>query len=119
MRKSGVKMTKDDWLGWLFSEPSRAALAGIAGGIVRWLTLRSNWKEGVGTLIVGALCAIYAGQLALPIVEGSIGKIIPGEDMTGLSSFLVGIGGISISGLVLDIFDRRRLKLREDQSDEK
>lgn len=114
-----MEMTKDDLLDWLLSEPSRAAIAGIAGGVVRWLTLRSNWKEGLGTLIVGALCAIYAGQIALPIVEGSIGKILPGEDMSGLSSFLVGIGGISLSGLILDIFDRRRLKLKEDQTDEK
>lgn len=100
-----------DWLSWLGSEPGKAALAGAAGGIVRWLTLRSSWIEGAATLVVGSICAIYLGPIALPIIEGSVGKVIPGGDMAGLSAFLVGIGGISLSGLIMDIFDRRRREI--------
>lgn len=110
-------MERNDFLGWIFSEPGKAALAGAAGGIVRWLTLRPSWREGLATLVVGAICAIYAGPVALPIVEASIGKALPGGDMAGLSSFLVGIGGISLSGLLLDIFDRRRASVREGKDD--
>ncbi len=98
----------DNIFSWIGSEPGKAALAGAAGGIVRWITLRHSWKEGATTLVVGAICAIYLGPVALPVVEASVGKILPGGDMSGLSSFLVGIGGISLSGMIMDIFDRRR-----------
>lgn len=106
-----------DFLSWLATEPGKAAVAGALGGIVRWLTLRPSWKEGGATLIIGSICAVYLGPVALPLIEGSIGKIVPGGDMAGLSSFLVGIGGISLSGLVLDIFDRRRRELKGGGND--
>lgn len=103
---------------WLGSDPGRAALAGALGGIVRWLTLRHSWKEGVVTLIVGGICAMYLGPLALPLIEPFIAKVAPTGDAGGLSSFLIGMGGISISGLVLDMFDRRRrgIKGEEDEN---
>lgn len=101
-----------DGFSWFGSEPGKAAVAGALGGIVRWLTLRPSWKEGAATLLVGMICAVYLGPLALPLVDGSVGRVIPGGDMAGLSSFLVGIGGISLSGLLMDIFDRRRSDLK-------
>jgi len=95
---------KESFLEWLSSDPGRAALAGALGGIVRWLTLRHNWKEGAVTLIVGSICAMYLGPLALPLIGPVVSKIAPTGDANGLSSFLIGLGGVSISGLLLDIF---------------
>jgi len=40
-----------------------------------------------------------------------IGKLAPGGDSAGFSSFVVGIGGMSISGLIIDIFRARQLGL--------
>jgi hypothetical protein len=37
-----------------------------------------------------------------------IGKLAPGGDSAGFSSFVVGIGGLSISGLIIDMFRARR-----------
>lgn len=110
-------MNQLDFWSWAGTDAGKAALAGALGGIVRWLTLRPKWSEGLATLVVGAICAIYLGPLALPIVEGSVGKVIPNGDMSGLASFLVGIGGVSLSGFVLDLFDRRRAALREDDDE--
>lgn len=112
-------MDKDSFWTWLVSEPGRAAVAGAAGGIVRWLTLHPSWKEGMATLVVGAICAIYAGPLALPIVEWSLGKVLPPSNMEGLSAFLVGIGGLSLSGFLLDLFELRRKKLNVDHGNGK
>jgi len=109
---------RNDIFSWIGSEPGKAALAGALGGIVRWITLKPSWREGAGTLLVGAICAVYLGPIALPIIESTVGKIVPGGDMAGLSSFLVGIGGISLSGLVLDIFERRRRDLKGDNDDD-
>ena len=87
---------------------TRGFAIGALGGVVRWLTLRHTWQEGLVTIIVGGICAMYLGPLAIPILEPFIETIAPAGDPGGLSSFLIGMGGISISGLILDIFDRRR-----------
>jgi hypothetical protein len=60
------------------------------------------------SLLVGAICAVYLGPLVAPILEPVIGKLAPNGDSAGFSSFVVGIGGMSISGLIIDIFRARR-----------
>ncbi len=108
---------RESFVEWLASDPGRAALAGALGGVVRWLTLRHSWKEGVVTLLVGGICAMYLGPLALPLIEPLIAKVAPTGDASGLSSFLIGLGGISISGLLLDVFDRRRRDIKGGDDD--
>ncbi len=48
-------VAEKSFLAWLASEPGKAALAGAAGGLVRWITLRDSWREGVPALFVGAV----------------------------------------------------------------
>lgn len=97
-----------DFIAWLTGEGGRAAIAGALGGIVRWATLRDNWREGVLSLIVGSICAMYLGPVVAPILEPVIGKLAPGGESAGFSYFAVGLGGLSISGLLIDIFRARR-----------
>lgn len=85
------------------TEPAKALLAGAAGGIVRWATLRSNWKEGCAAIFVGALCALYLGPIVDPVIEPVISKLAPNGDAGGLGAFIVGLGGISFSGVILDL----------------
>ena len=99
-----------DLFGWLGTDTGKLILAGAAGGVVRWLTLRNNWKEGSIAVIVGALCASYLGPLAVPLVEPVFGAIAPGGDSTGFAAFIVGMGGISLSGLIIDVINARRKK---------
>lgn len=110
---------RPDILTWLASDGGHAALAGALGGVVRWLTLQHSWREGITTLVVGSICAIYIGPLALPILEQTLGKIVQNGDMAGLASFLTGIGGLSLSGIVIDVFHRRRAEILKDGDDEK
>jgi hypothetical protein len=99
---------RPDLINWLWTEPGKAALAGALGGIVRWVTLREHWRDGVLSLLVGSICAVYLGPLVAPILEPVIRKLAPGGDSAGFSSFVVGIGGMSISGLIIDIFRARQ-----------
>ena len=46
-----------------------------------------------------------------------IGRLAPGGDSAGFSSFVVGIGGMSISGLIIDIFRARRAEVRKGDRD--
>lgn len=103
---------------WLQSETGRAAVAGALGGVVRWVTLQSRPHDGAASLIVGSISAVYLGPIALTIVDGTVGKIITGQDLSGLASFLVGIGGMALTGLVIDVFNRRRLDLANGGNDE-
>jgi hypothetical protein len=93
---------------WLMTDAGKAILAGALGGLVRWITLRNNWREGMAGLIVGAVCALYLGPLVEPILRPVIGAIAPQGDPAGFASFIVGLAGISLSGLVIDIFSRRK-----------
>ena len=50
------------------TDAAKAVAAGAAGGIVRWVTLRQNWKEGVSSIVVGGLCALYLGPIVTPLL---------------------------------------------------
>ena len=106
-----------DLIAWLFSEQGRAAIAGAAGGIVRWVTLREHWKDGSLSLLVGAICAIYLGPLVAPMLEPVIGKIAPQSDGAGFSSFVVGLGGISLSGFLIDLIRARRTEIKRGRNE--
>ncbi len=88
------------------SDPVQAAMAGAAGGLLRWITLKESWKEGTATLVAGALCARFLGPEMTPAVAPWLGA---SEDAVGLVSFLVGIGGVSISATIIGIFKNRTL----------
>ena len=99
---------------WMFTDAGAAALAGAAGGLVRWLTLRESVKDGAISLLVGSLCALYLGPLVVPFLEPTIGKIAPGSDVPGFSSFIVGLGGITFAGFLLDLIKARRKAIGDD-----
>ena len=101
---------------WLFSPDGQAALAGALGGLVRWITLREHWIDGIAALIVGAICAMYLGPLIEPILTPTIGKIAPGRDAAGFSAFVVGLGGISLSGLLIDLIRARRTQAKRGRN---
>ena len=92
---------------WLASDPGKAALAGALGGVVRWITLRDSWKEGVPALAVGAICAVYIGPLVEPFLDAPISGLAPDADTTALAAFLTGLGGIGIAGFLMDMVASR------------
>lgn len=95
-------------IGWLHSDAGAMALAGAAGGLVRWLTLRESWRDGLVSLVVGSLCALYLGPLVEPMLAPVVGRIAAGSDAGGFSSFVVGLGGIGIAGFVIETLRRFR-----------
>jgi len=48
------------------------------------------------------------------LLDPVIGKIAPGDSAAGFASFVIGLGGISIAGFILDIIKARRSKVRSD-----
>jgi hypothetical protein len=105
----------NDFFTWLAGEKGQLALAGALGGLVRWLTLRERWQDGMISLVVGAICALYLGPLAIPAIEPIVGKIVVDPASRGtLSGFILGIGGIAVTGFVLDVWKARRRQTEGD-----
>lgn len=119
-------MPPNDWLMLLLGEKGHAVLAGAAGGLVRWLTLRSGFWDGIASITVGAVCAVYLGPLAQPAIDAVFGQVVVDEaSRASFSGFIIGLGGVSVTGLVMDIWDmsRRRARIRrrrehDDEEDE-
>lgn len=105
-------------IAWSSSDQATLLVAGALGGIVRWATLRQNWREGVMAMAVGAICSLYLGPVMLPIVVATIGPLTPGGDLQGLASFLVGVAGISLTGFLIDVFDAKFLKSKKKKETE-
>ena len=80
-------------------------LAGAAGGVVRWISLRQDWREGVPAIIAGALCSAYLATPVGPALEKYFPLFFasPGS-AASVAGFLVGVLGIAISGFLLDLF---------------
>lgn len=102
-----------DLLAWLSSRHFWDVMAGALGGIVRWITLQETRSAGVRSVIVGSICAAYLGPLVAPLLEPVIGKIAPDAGSDGFAGFIVGLGGISIASLLIDVIRARRLVLKE------
>lgn len=101
---------------WIIGEKGQLAISGALGGVVRWMSLREDWRTGLTSLLVGAICAVYLGPLAIPIIEPIVGKIVVDEaSRQGLSGFIIGIGGIAVAGFVIDIWKARRKQTEGDK----
>lgn len=106
-----ARTTMDFWH-WLFGEKGQLAIAGALGGVVRWLSLREDWRSGVISLVVGAICAAYVAPLAIPVFDSVLGKIVPDEaSRVGFAGFVIGVGGIAVAGLIMDVWKARRRQI--------
>lgn len=103
--------------GWLSGDKGQLLLSGALGGVVRWLTLRDKWQDGLISIIVGAICSLYISPLAIPALQPLLGSIsVAPESVHSLSGFIIGIGGITVSGMVMDVW-RARKKIISDEKE--
>ena len=104
-----------DFLG---GDKAQLLIAGALGGIVRWMTLRDHWTDGLISMVVGALSAMYLSPLAVPTLIPWLGNIsVAPENVGPLSGFLLGIGGITVSGFFIDAWRLRKRMMRQARDD--
>lgn len=112
MPESSV-MTFADMMQSVFGEQTAAAISGAAGGAVRWMTVRQGWRDGLISVVVGSICSIYLSPLVEPMIDASLGKVIASEaKRAGLAGFIIGVGGILVSGFIIDFWKIRRGQLQ-------
>lgn len=90
---------------WLSGQGGQLALAGALGGLVKSITLRERPIEGVGSLIVGTACSIYASPIALIVFEPALGHLVtrPGA-LDTFAGFSAGVAGMAVVGFILDFW---------------
>lgn len=81
-------------------------IAGMAGGAVRWQHKREPWRVGIGSVVIGGICATYLGPFTLGIISKLTGVTITDEAGT-TGAFLMGLGGVLIVKLILDSLEAR------------
>lgn len=102
-------------LDWLLSDRVQAFIAGGLGGLVRWLALREKLQDGLISIVIGAICALYLGPFAIPALAPITGRLlVDPAAQAGLSGFLIGTGGTAVVGFVIDLWRARR-RLRDDK----
>lgn len=100
-------------------ETGAVLAAGLLGGAVRWATMRSDWKSGLIGIFVGGVSAIYLSPLVKPLLGPLVGLITDDPSQSAnFSGFVVGIGGITITGFLMDYIAARAKRVKSnDDSD--
>ncbi|UFM64256.1 hypothetical protein LOS78_01915 [Paracoccus sp. MA] len=89
---------------WITGEAGRAALAGAAGGLVRWLmSERRRIRDGIVSIIVGTLMARYATPITMAVLESWFGEMK--GDVQNTAGFATGIIGMSLAKLIMGMFE--------------
>lgn len=95
-----VKVYSGLVLTWFMGASGQVALAGAAGGLVRWwLSERRKILAGAGSVITGAIFAQYFAPITLTILEKWVGPL--GEGSFATAAFAAGLGGMSIAKIIL------------------
>lgn len=89
---------------WATGEAGRAAIAGAAGGLVRWLmSERRRLRDGVVSIMAGTLMARYATPLMMALLETYF-RPLKG-DVQGTAGFAAGIVGMSMAKLIMGMLE--------------
>jgi hypothetical protein len=95
---------------------AQLTFAGAVGGLVRWAVTRESWKSGLPAVGVGLVTAPIFGSAVIPLLA-------PVADFTNadpvaavlMSGYVIGVGGLVLPMTIMDIIDKRRRMLRDDQ----
>lgn len=99
---------------WLYNDPTvSVVIAGMAGGSVRWYSEKEHWRTGIGSVLIGGICAKYLGPFALGVMERVAGISISDEAGT-TGAFAMGLGGILI---IRYFMDRLKFTPNEENSE--
>lgn len=82
-----------------------AALAGLAGGVTRWVRLREKmWPDGLSSAITGLFAASFLWPIGQPIIEGITGRLQLDPITSVLfGAYITGLLGVTVIGAILDL----------------
>lgn len=86
------------------SHPFQILLAGLIGGVLRWLTTEKGWRGGLASIFSGLAAAWYLGPPTAALVSDVFAVSPDNPQLVAGVAFVVGIGGISIIALIVSVF---------------
>lgn len=86
---------QNDW----WHSATALAVAGALGGVVRWLTFKERWQDGLISIVVGAICAVYVTPWTVSLLN-----VPASEQATNLAAFVTGVGGIGVVGFLIQFW---------------
>lgn len=101
---------------WLTGTAGQIALAGAAGGVVRWwMSERRGFIKLFGAIFTGALFANYFAPVALVMLNNYVGPL--GDGAFGTAAFAAGLGGMSFAKIIIAAIEggARKLGAEDDQ----
>lgn len=111
-----------DVLGIIAAPKAQAALAGGAGGMVRFLVVPGEFgaRRAVSLISVGLAIGYFLAPSVLPLIGSAIGPIDPRTTTAPhVAGFIGGVAGPALILLIVDIVDARRRQLLEHVGDSK
>lgn len=107
-------------LGELPDYTTLAGLSGLAGGFCRWVALREQWwPQGIGSVALGGVTAIFLWPVAGGLFEPLIGRVdMEPAAARMLGGFLTGLSGVSLVGLYLDFIRARSRVVNKEGRDD-
>ncbi|MBU2961971.1 hypothetical protein KO516_14365 [Citreicella sp. C3M06] len=111
-----IKLWLGLWLTWLSGAAGQVAIAGAAGGAVRWwMEARRRIASGIGSVITGAIFAQYFAPITLAIMNRYIGPL--GDGAYATAAFAAGLGGMSIAKIIIAAVEAGAGKLNHEKQD--
>jgi hypothetical protein len=93
---------------WLGGEVGRAAIAGAAGGLLRYLMQeRLRFRDGIVSVTGGVIASIYLGPVVGAILTVAVGPIAD----AAASGFIAGLAGMSLAKVIVAIVETQAKKL--------
>jgi len=101
---------------WVFGEGGRVAIAGAAGGFIRWLMdEKRRIIDGAIAVVTGAIFAEYATPVGVPIIAAVLDNVLgikkTVEDIDYTAGFAIGILGMTIAKLLTALFEKYARKM--------
>lgn len=95
-------------------------MAGGLGGVIRWWTMQSDWRAGVGHVLAGAIAGTYLSGLVFALLRPLVDmSLIQPADAQLLGAHIAGVVGINIYTIPTDIVGGWRLAKTLPLSDPK
>lgn len=88
-------------------------LAGALGGLIRWISVQSHWRAGLGHVAIGAIIGNYFGPAVLTFIQpaADFSGMLP-ADAAALGAHIAGAFGINIYTIPADLIRGRHEALK-------
>ena len=78
-------------------------LAGGLGGVIRWWSMGSSWRIGVGHVVAGAIAGTYLSSMVFALLRPLADlSVIQAADAQLLGAHIAGVVGINIYTIPTD-----------------